>query len=102
MFPSSGTGVSGNFSGHFKGAKYLLHFKTDLGLLLRRCRGQGPHLGMMGESRGFSQGAAGFSSYDGEFRLPLQLAQGSPVFMSNCELELGIALETLQGQIDLI
>ena len=35
--------------------------KTDLGLLLRRCRGQGPHLGMMGESRGFSQGAAGFS-----------------------------------------
>ena len=53
----------------------VLHFKTDLGLLLRRCRGQGPHLGMTGESRGFAQGAAGFSSYDGEFRLPLVLAQ---------------------------
>ena len=53
----------------------VLHFKTDLGLLLTRCRGQGPHLGMTGESRGFSQGAAGFSSYDGEFRLPLVLAQ---------------------------
>ena len=26
---------------------------------------------MTGESRGFSQGAARFSSYDGEFRLPL-------------------------------
>ena len=25
--------------------------------------------------------AAGFSSYDGEFRLPLQLAKGSPVFI---------------------
>ena len=53
----------------------VLHFNTDLGLLLTRCRGQGPHLGMAGESRGFSQGAAGFSSYDGEFRLPLVLAQ---------------------------
>ena len=26
----------------------VLQFNTDLGLLLRRCRGQGPHLGMMG------------------------------------------------------
>ena len=52
----------------------VLHFNTDLGLHLTRCRGQGPHLGMTGESRGFSQGAAGFSSYDSEFRLPLVLA----------------------------
>ena len=43
----------------------VLHFNMDLGLLLIRCRGQGPHFGMTGESRGFSQGAAGFSSYDG-------------------------------------
>ena len=36
---------------------------------------------------------AGFSSYDGEFRIPLVLAQGSPIFHSSCEGKLGIALE---------
>ena len=36
---------------------------------------------------------AGFSSYDGEFRLPLVLAQASPIFQSSCEGKLGIALE---------
>ena len=30
---------------------------------------------MTGEPRGFSRVTAGFSSYDGEFRLPLVLAQ---------------------------
>ena len=35
-------------------------------------------------------------SYNGKFRLPLLLAQGSPVFHSSCEGELGIALESLQ------
>ena len=44
----------------------------------------------------------GFSSYDGEFRLPLFLAQGSPIFHLSCEGELGIDLESLQGKIDLI
>ena len=33
------------------------------------------------------------SSYDGEFRLPLVLAQASPIFHSSCEGKLGIALE---------
>ena len=80
----------------------VLHFNTDLGLHLTCCRGQGPHLGMTGESRGFSQGAEGFSSYDGEFRLPLVLAQGSPIFHSSFEGELGFALESLQGKRDLI
>ena len=60
------------------------------------------HFGMTGESRGFSQGAEGFSSYDGEFRLPLVLAQGSPIFHSSFEGELGFALESLQGKRDLI
>ena len=32
-------------------------------------------------------------SYDGEFRLPLVLAQASPIFHSSCEGKLGIALE---------
>ena len=34
-----------------------------------------------------------FSSYDGEFGMPLVLAQGSPIFHSSCEGKLGIALE---------
>ena len=57
---------------------------------------------MMGESRGFSRIAAAFSRYDGEFRLPLVLAQGSPIFHSKCERVLGIALELLQGKRVLI
>ena len=44
-------------------------------------------------TRGFSRVTAGFSSYDGEFRLPLVLAQASPIFHSSCEGKLGIALE---------
>ena len=53
----------------------------------------GLHLAMTGEPRGFSRGVAGFSNYDGEFRMPLVLAQGSPIFHSSCEGKLGIALE---------
>ena len=48
---------------------------------------------MTEEQRGFSRVTAGFSSYDGEFRLPLVLAQASPIFHSSCEGKLGIALE---------
>ena len=65
----------------------------NVGLLLRRCSGKGLHLSMTGEPRGFSRVAAGFSSYDGEFRMPLVLAQGRPIFHSSCEGKLGIALE---------
>ena len=65
----------------------------NVGLLLRRCSGKGRHLAMTGEPRGFSRVTAGFSSYVGEFRMPLVLAQGSPMFHSSCEGKLGIALE---------
>ena len=65
----------------------------NVGLLLRRCSGKGLHLAMTGEPRAFSRVAAGFSSYVGEFRMPLVLAQGSPIFHSSCEGKLGIALE---------
>ena len=57
---------------------------------------------MTGEPRGFSRVAAGFSSYDGEFRMPLVLAQGSPIFHSSCKGELGIALESLPLRVDFI
>ena len=33
------------------------------------------------------------SSYDGDLRLPLGLALGSPIFPSGCEGKLGVALE---------
>ena len=47
----------------------------NVGLLLRRCSGKGLHVAMTGEPRGFSRVAVDFSSYDGEFRMPLVLAQ---------------------------
>ena len=42
------------------------------------------------------------TEYDGEYRFPLVLAQGSPIFHSSCKRELEIALESLQGKIELI
>ena len=54
------------------------------------------------ETRGFSQVAEGFSSYEGDFWLPLVFAQGSPNFHSSCEGELEVALESLQGKRDFI
>ena len=46
----------------------------NMGLPLRRCSGQGPHLAKTLEPCGFSRVAAGFSSYDGDLSLPLGLA----------------------------
>ena len=57
---------------------------------------------MTGEPRGFSQVEVEFSNYYWEFRLPLVLAQGGPIFHSGCEGKLGSALELLQGKSDLI
>ena len=65
----------------------------NVGLLLRRSSEKGLHLAMTGEPSGFSRVAAGFSSYDGEFRMPLVLSQGSPIFHPSCEGKLGMALE---------
>ena len=73
-----------------------------MGLPLRRRRGQGPHLAKTLEPRGFSRVALAFSSYVGEFRLPLLLAQGSQIFHSSCKGELGIALESLQDKIEFL
>ena len=79
-------GVSGNFWGSQEGCQGP--FRTsglNRGLPLRRRRGQGPHLAKTWEPRCFSRVAAGFSSYDGDLRLPLGLALGSPIFPSGCE-----------------
>ena len=69
----------------------------NMGLPWRRCRGQGPHPVKMLEPHRFSRVASGFSNYDGDFRLPLGLALGSPVFPWSCEGKLGVLLESLQG-----
>ena len=84
---------------------YQVPYQTsrwNVRLLLIRCSRKGLHLAMTGDSRGFSRVVAGFSSYYRECRLPLVLAQEIPIFHSSCEGELGIALESLQGKIDLI
>ena len=72
-----------------------------MGLPLRRHSGQEAHLAKTLESRGFPRVAAGFSSYDGDLRLPLGLALGSANFPSRCEGKLGVAPESLQGRRDL-
>ena len=68
----------------------ILHFSRYVGLLLRCCGGQGAHAAKTMEPRGFSWVAAGFSSYDGDFRLPLVFALGSPNFPLSCEGKLGV------------
>ena len=73
-----------------------------MGLFLRRHSRQGPHLAMTLETRGFSRVVAGFSSYEGDFWLPLVLSQGSPIFHLSCEGELEVVLESLQGKRDFI
>ena len=72
VFPSREPGVSGDFGGSHEGCQ--VPFRTsgrNMGLPLRRRSGQGPHLAKTLEPRGFSRVAAGFSTYNGDFRLPL-------------------------------
>ena len=101
--PLEGTRRVGEVLGAHEG--HQVPFRTsgwNRGLPLRPCRRQWPHLAKTSEPRGFSIVAAGFSSYDGNLRLPLGLALGNPIFPSSCEGKLGVALELLQGRRDLI
>ena len=102
-FPSREPGVSGDSGALHEGCQVpFCPSGRNRGLPLRRRSGQGPHLVKTLEPRGFSRVAAGFSSYDGDFRLPLVSALGNPIFHSSCEGKLGVALESLHGQRDLI
>ena len=56
---------------------------------------------MTGELRGFSRVNEGFSSYDGELREPLDLAQGSPISIQVTVGD-GDYSRVTAGQIDLI
>ena len=103
VFPSREPGVSGKFWRSHEGCQVPFRYSgRNVRLPLRRRSGQGPHLTKTLGPRAFSRVAAGFSSYDGDFRLPLGLALGSPIFHSSCEGKLGVALESLQGPRDLI
>ena len=103
VFPSREPGMSGNFWMSHEGCQVpCLTSRRNMGLPLRRRTGQGPHLAKTLKPRGFSRVAAGFSSFDEDFRLPLGLALGSPISHSSSEGNLGVALESLQGQRDLI
>ena len=103
VLPSREPGVSGNLWGSHEGCQVpFLTSGRNMELPLRRRSGQGPHLAKTLEPRVFSRFAAGFSSDDGDYRLPPLLALGSPVFHSIGEGKLGVALESLQGQRDLI
>ena len=96
-------GVSGDFWGSQEGCQGPFRPSgRNRGLPLRRRHGQGPHLAKRWEPRGFFRVAAGFSSYDVDFRRPLVLALGSPNIPSSCEGKLDVVLEPLQDQRDLI
>ena len=66
-----------------EGVKDPFRAQGMVGFLSRPCSGKGSHLGLIGESPGFSRVGAessGFlSSYDGDLRYPLMLPQVSPV-----------------------
>ena len=84
VFPSRELGVSGKFWGSHERCQVLFGTSGQkLGLPLRRHSGQEAHLAKTLEPRGFPRVAAGFSSYDGDLRLPLGLALGSPIFPSS-------------------
>ena len=103
VFPSREPGVSGNFWGSHEGGQDAFRPSGQKrGLPLRRRRWQGSHLAKSLDPRGFSRGAAGFSSYNGDLSLSLGLALGSPIFPSSCKGNLGVALESLQGKRNLI
>ena len=55
------------------------NFKRERGISLEMLQQERASSRMMGEPRGFSGVAAGFSSYDRELREPVVLPQGNPI-----------------------
>ena len=99
VFPSGEPVVSGDFWGSQEGSQGPFRPSgRNRGLPLRRRGGHGPHLAKRLEPRGFSRVAVAFSSYDGDLRLPLVLALGSPIFPFSFEGKLEVALGSLQGR----
>ena len=77
---SSENGMSGELFGLHQGCQVPFRISVgNVGFLLRHYSGKVLHLAMRRECHGFSQVAAGFSSYVREHREPLLWPQGSPV-----------------------
>ena len=79
--PPSGNGCFRNLLELHKVSQALLSsFERDLGIVSRRCRGRGPHLGLRGESRDISPVAAGRFGFlltsDRDLGEPLMVPQG--------------------------
>ena len=88
----------GNFWMSHEGCQVpCLTSRRNMGFPLRRRTGQGPHLAKTLKPRGFSRVAAGFSSFDEDFRLPLGLAVGSPISHSSSEGNLGGSARVTAG-----
>ena len=75
-------------------------FKRLPQVFLLRCNKDDGGISWVFSSCGASVGC--LMKYHGDLREPLVWRQENPVFHSSCELELGIALQSLQGKIDLI
>ena len=81
-------------------------WREDSGLDSRPCRKRRPSsrddggVSWVFSSCGASVGC--LMKYHGDLREPLVWRQENPVFHLSCELELGIALQSLQGKIDII
>ena len=67
--------------------------KTERGISLKMLCGKELHLAMTGEPHGFSRVAAGFSSYDGELRVPHMSTHGSPISIRVARWSWGLVLK---------
>ena len=56
------------------------------------------HLAMAGEPHGFSRVTAGFSSYDGEFRLPLVISESFKVLAESHAVLLDLLVTHLRNE----
>ena len=78
------------------------HFKTERGSFLEtQWQARASSWDDVGNTWFFSS-CGGILELRRGFLAPLVLAQGSPIFHSSCEGELGVALESLQGKRNLI
>ena len=103
VFPSREPGVSGNFWCHMKAVRSRFALQGGTGDFPSDAfTGKGIILRIGGNHVVFLELRRDSRVTTGDYRLPLVSALGSPIFYSSGERKLGVALESLQGQRDLI
>ena len=95
MFLSNENGMSENFLSCIEGFKYCFEFTRERGISLETLQRERASSCNDGGTSWF------FSSYDGELREPLDLAQGSPISIQ-VTVGAGDYSRVTAGQIDLI